>query len=156
MRLYSVLVGAALAVLGVTSVSAEIRIRHDNGGQIGHYMAAAQQIGASGQLVVIDGPCLSACTLLLAAVPRERICVTPRAALGFHAAWVHGMDGRRLVSPGGTATLMANYPEPIRRWIERKGGLSPRMIFLRGRELASYYQPCSARSRLRPSVAGLY
>ena len=27
-------------------------------------------------------------------------------------------------------------------WIARRGGLKPRMIFLRGRELASMYRPC--------------
>ena len=39
----------------------------------------------SGEKVIIDGPCLSACTLVLSTVPSNRICVTKRAVLGFHA-----------------------------------------------------------------------
>ena len=42
----------------------------------------------SGERVIIDGPCLSACTLVLGVVPKDRICVTPRAVFGFHAAWM--------------------------------------------------------------------
>jgi hypothetical protein len=34
------------------------------------------------------------------------------------------------------------YPASIRSWISRRGGLKRRMIFLRGRELASMYRPC--------------
>ena len=31
--------------------------------------------------------CASACTIVLGAVPRDRICLTPNASLGFHAAY---------------------------------------------------------------------
>jgi hypothetical protein len=34
------------------------------------------------------------------------------------------------------------YPTPIRRWITHRGGLTPRMIFLHGKELQSMYRPC--------------
>jgi hypothetical protein len=34
------------------------------------------------------------------------------------------------------------YPSEIRRWIARRGGLTPRMIFLRGRQLMGMYKPC--------------
>ena len=139
----TLLMGAAIATLNFTPVFAEIVIRQDPGGRIGSYLEAAARIRAHGQRVVVDGPCLSACTLIIAAVPRENVCVTPRAMLGFHAAWSHGMDGRRVPNWMGTQALMANYPENVRRWIARKGGLSPKMIFLRGRELASFYRRCA-------------
>ena len=41
----------------------------------------------SGERVVIDGNCFSACTLVTAIIPKERICVTERAVFGFHAGW---------------------------------------------------------------------
>src|SRR5262249_9583877 len=38
--------------------------------------------------------------------------------------------------------LYSMYPSAIRRWIASRGGLTPHMIFLRGRELQSMYRPC--------------
>jgi hypothetical protein len=38
--------------------------------------------------------------------------------------------------------LFSMYPANIRRWINQRGGLRPRMIFLSGRQLASMYRPC--------------
>lgn len=34
------------------------------------------------------------------------------------------------------------YPLQVRHWIANRGGLTPRMIFLRGKRLASMYHPC--------------
>ena len=96
----------------------------------------------SGERVIIDGPCLSACTMVLGVIPRERICVTPRARLGFHAAWHPGDNGRPVESREATQLLMEIYPENVRSWIARRGGLSPRMKFLTGRELTAMYQTC--------------
>jgi hypothetical protein len=41
-------------------------------------------------MVIIDGFCASACTIVLGTVPHDKICVTFRAKLGFHAAWDPG------------------------------------------------------------------
>jgi hypothetical protein len=38
-----------------------------------------RELRATGERIIIDGPCLSACTLLTGIVPRNRV-------LGFHAA----------------------------------------------------------------------
>jgi len=99
-------------------------------------------IARSGERIVIDGPCLSACTLVLMTVPRERICVTPRAVLGFHAASSQDYFGRRWLEPEATDAVLQAYPRPVRQWILRKGGLSPRMLLLHGRELAAMYRRC--------------
>ena len=97
----------------------------------------------SDERVIIDGPCLSACTMVLGVIPRERICVTARARLGFHAAWHPGDDGRPVTSRAATRLLMEIYPDQVRSWISRRGGLSPRMIYLSGRELAAMYPTCN-------------
>jgi hypothetical protein len=34
------------------------------------------------------------------------------------------------------------YPSQVRRWIANRGGLTPRMIFLRGTQLTAMYRPC--------------
>ena len=38
--------------------------------------------------------------------------------------------------------LYSMYPTPIRRWIAQRGGLTPRMLFLRGKQLQALYKPC--------------
>ena len=72
----------------------------------------------------------------------DRICVTSRARLGFHAAWHPGSNGQQVTSREATRLLMDIYPEHVRSWIARRGGLSPRMMYLSGRELTSMYQTC--------------
>jgi hypothetical protein len=100
------------------------------------------QVRDSGQRVVIDGPCFSACTLALAVIPRSRICVTPNAVLGFHAAWTTDTYGHTVASPAGTRLVMESYPAQIKSWIARQGGLNGNTIHLRGRELAAIYRRC--------------
>ncbi|MGY4379383.1 hypothetical protein ACVWZ3_007022 [Bradyrhizobium sp. i1.3.6] len=73
----------ASALFTTTPAMAEIRIIQSPGGQVGPFLDLFEQVRESGERVVIDGPCLSACTLVLSIVPGERICVTKRAVLGF-------------------------------------------------------------------------
>src|SRR5215475_16141514 len=114
-------VGALVTLIGIGSASAEVRIQRDFGGQIGPYLYKYAMIREAGHTVVIDGPCLSACTLALAVIPRDHICITQNAVLGFHAAWSPGPDGRPIRSAGGTRLLMAVYPPAVRSWIKRRG-----------------------------------
>src|SRR5258708_10523258 len=136
------LLGAALAALAVSTASAAVRIKADPGGEIGPYLENLAVLRSPGERVIIDGPCLSACTMLLGVIPRERICVTSRARLGFHAAWHPGDDGRPVTSRAATQLLMDIYPQHVRSWIKGHGGLSPRMMYLTGAELAAMYQTC--------------
>ena len=101
------------------------------------------RVRESGERVVIDGPCLSACTLVLMTVPSERICVTRRAVLGFHAARSIDRRGRIYAEPEASQAVLEAYPAPVRSWISRRGGLTSRLLLLRGRELAAIYPRCS-------------
>lgn len=144
MRLLAgVVLGAVLIAASTAwSASAVVRITGDTGGQIGPYLAALVAIRDSGQRVIIDGPCLSACTLVLGVVPRERICVTRRARLGFHVAWHQGDDGRAITNHSGTQLLIELYPQSVRDWINRRGGLTQEIKYLTGRELTAMYPTC--------------
>jgi hypothetical protein len=142
MKVYAAVVCLLASLGGAVPAAAAMLIANDSGGRIDQYLYKYAAIRASGERVVIDGPCLSACTLVLSAVPRNRICVTSRAALGFHAAWQFSEAGTPVHSNGGTRFLWAAYPQHVRRWIQRNGGLRSRMIFLRGHELAAMYQAC--------------
>jgi hypothetical protein len=99
-------------------------------------------VNKSGERVVIDGPCLSACTLVLSMVPSERICVTRRAVLGFHAARSIDRRGRTYAEPEASKLVLDAYPGPVRNWIVQHGGLTSRLLLLRGRELAAIYRSC--------------
>ena len=149
MRLRAILIGAAIMTMATTGAVATKRISDDLGGRIGTYVDQYSAVRASGERVVIDGACLSACTLVLGIVPRSRICVTRRAKLGFHAAWLPGPHGRPIPSEAGTRALWDIYPPHVRRWINRRGGLSSTMKFLRGRELLSMYPECRAGDWIR-------
>jgi len=134
---------AAMLLLADTGTShAVVRIANDRGGLIGRYVDRFEKLRASGQTIIIDGLCASACTIVLGAIPYDRICVTPNANLAFHAAWDFGRRGRVTPNPEATSDLFSMYPVRVRRWIASRGGLTPRMIFLRGTQLTAMYRPC--------------
>jgi hypothetical protein len=133
---------ALLGAVGVMPVHAEVRILGSPGGQVGPFLDLFERVRASGEGVVIDGPCLSACTLVLSVVPNDRICVTRRAVLGFHAARSIDRRGRFSAEPEASEAVLEAYPAPVRDWIRRRGGLTSRLLLLRGRDLAAIYPRC--------------
>jgi len=131
-----------LCALAVLPVRAEVRILASPGGQVGPFLDLFDRVRESGERVVIDGPCLSACTLVLSIVPDDRICVTRRAVLGFHAARSIDRRGRMYAEPEASEAVLEAYPAPVRGWINSRGGLTSRLLLLRGRELAAIYPRC--------------
>ena len=143
MKWQAVLAGALASVLVTCAASADIRIVNDPGGEVSSYVRKFHEVRASGERVVIDGPCLSACTLLTGIVPRDHVCVTARAVLGFHAASYYDDASRSLVpTREGSRVVMRYYPSDIRSWIDRHGGLTPQLITLHGGELTAMYRTC--------------
>ena len=135
---------ASLLVLMTMSLSpgfAAVRIYDDGGGQIGDYLAKYHALRENGDRVEIDGTCASACTMLLGVIPRNRICVTPRAVLAFHSAWTPTSEGEQ-ISSAGNYYLWSNYPPDVRKWIIQHGGLHTQIIYLRGPELTAMYPSC--------------
>src|SRR5262245_58810495 len=137
-----VMMVAAALFAAMLPARAEIRILASPGGQVGPFIEMFDRVRESGEQVVIDGPCLSACTLVLMTIPAERICVTRRAVLGFHAARSIDRRGRIYAEPEASRAVQEAYPEPVREWIARRGGLTSRLLLLRGRELAAMYPSC--------------
>jgi hypothetical protein len=107
-----------------------------------------------GDPIIIDGACLSACTLAIALLPRGQVCATPKAVLGFHAAWRRTPNGGRVTSPLATQVMYEAYPANVRKWIARHGGLSERLILLKGRELAAMVPACDTgpATRTHPTM----
>jgi hypothetical protein len=142
MKSLTALLATTILLAGIGASDAVVRIADDPGGRIGAYLDRYQDMRSSGEMVIIDGYCASACTIVLGAIPHDKICVTSRARLGFHAAWDPGSNGRRITNPEATQSLYSMYPFEIRHWIDQRGGLTPHAIFLSGRELAAMYRPC--------------
>lgn len=138
----TVILAAALWVFASLLARADVRIVASPGGEVGPFLDLFEEVRNSGERVVIDGPCLSACTLVLSIVPGDRICVTRRAVLGFHAARSIDRRGWIYVEPEASQLVLEAYPGPVRNWIMRRGGLTSKLLLLRGRELAAMYRSC--------------
>lgn len=124
---------------------ADLKVSRDFGGLVDEYKAKYAKLRDKGERVIIDGICNSACTLVFGIVPMNRICVTPRASLGFHQAYFdkRWTAGIRVTSISGTAELMSYYPPSIKTWIQRNGGLTAQMKHLRnGADLWAIVDPC--------------
>ena len=131
-----------VSFMAVAPCLGDVRILSSPGGEVREYLSLFETFRQSGARVVIDGPCYSACTLVLTTIPRERICVTSKAVLGFHAARLMDENGRIYAAPEATRIVASTYPAGVRAWIDRHGGLTGKPIFLRGRELAALYPRC--------------
>ncbi|WFU18496.1 hypothetical protein [Bradyrhizobium sp. CB3481] len=142
MKFKAALIAGLLTLAAIEDSHAVFRIANDRGGEIGRYVYRYDKLRVSRQPIMIDGLCASACTIVLSAVSHRNICVTPRAILAFHAAWDFGRNGRAVTNPGATRMLYSMYPSPIQRWLDSRGGLTPRTVFLQGKQLEGMYRPC--------------
>jgi hypothetical protein len=143
MKWQAALVGALASAFMTSATFAEVHIINDPGGEVSEYVQKFHDLRKAGERLVIDGPCLSACTLFTGIIPHDHVCVTRRAVLGFHAASYFD-DARHTLVPTrqGTQVIMRLYPPEIRDWIERHGGLTPHIMALRGKELSALYDTC--------------
>ncbi len=115
----------AMAFVSLFSGSAvALDVYNDSGGMVAKYDGKF-----AGHNVRVFGRCASACTLAL----RDRgTCAGPNASFVFHAS----------TSPRMTRWLMNQYPPTVRAWINRKGGLTSRLITLEGAELHRIVRSC--------------
>ena len=134
-----------LALLCNFAAAADYRITQDYGGPIERYKAKYAAIRDRGERVIIDGVCNSACTLVFGIVPLNKICVTPKASVGFHLAYYDKAFtfGIKVTSAEGTSDLMSYYPDTVKDWIRRQGGLTTDMKKIKnGEELWKIVDPC--------------
>lgn len=138
------LVGAlALACLS-SDARATVTIGDDPGGVLGDFIGKYEALARTGQRVEIAGRCMSACTLILGIVPRDRICVRQNATMEFHsAAYRPGGD----YAEGGTELMRRFYAKDVRRILARHGwdarSPHPALIPISGKELRSIVRPCN-------------
>jgi hypothetical protein len=129
-------------------------IRESPGGKIGAFDHEFHEIAASGQMVVIDGDCISACTMALGIIPRGRLCATPRARLGFHMGWTPGPGGQHIASTQNTYPMSRYWPAYVWPWLQRHGGLQPSVIYMSAPDIYSVMPRCAAAANQRQKEAG--
>src|SRR5580658_1021877 len=134
-----------LLCLAASPARADLHITRDHGGYVEEYKTKYARIRDSQERVIIDGICNSACTLVFGIVPLNKICVTPRASVGFHLAYYDKAFtfGIKVTSSEGTSDLMSYYPDTVKDWIRRNGGLTTEMKKIKnGEELWKIVDPC--------------
>jgi hypothetical protein len=89
----------SFTVNGTYRFSGNLRIEPGN---VVPFLNLFETLKYSGERVIIDGPCYSACALVLSEIPRNHICVTSRAVLGLHAPRLVDQDGREYDAPAAT------------------------------------------------------
>jgi hypothetical protein len=145
-RLLGALVGLFFICATAAPASAAYTITYDPGGVIGTFMEKYNAIDQAGGRVVIDGPCISACTLVVGLIAPDRVCATPRARLAFHSAT--GEDHK--FSPEGTELLWQQYPTKAQRMLRQRGwnGSSPHpeLIWLDNKAVLSLVKACPTRN----------
>ena len=135
----------ALFAVAAGPALADLHITRDHGGYVEEYKSKYKRIRERGERVIIDGICNSACTLVFGIVPMNKICVTPKASLGFHLAYYDKAFtfGIKVTSSEGTSDLMSYYPDTVKDWIRRNGGLTTDMKRIKnGAELWKIVDPC--------------
>jgi hypothetical protein len=144
---------------------APIVITNDPGGVPDEFYDRYTKARHDGKRYVIDGWCISACTMILGLIPEDRVCVTPYAKFAFHSASrVYVLTGERVGhSKEWTRIIWQVYPPKVRDMLKSKGwdGMAeypppplkkgekpalpaehPELIYVEGDELLTLIAPC--------------
>ena len=132
MRVWQCVLAVILFVVTSVARADTVTVNDEHGGLLMWYQWQWARFAAQKVNVRIAGPCVSACTVLLGYIPRKDICVTPKASFGFHLATMQF----------ATDDLWRAYPEDIRAWINKHGGLTYQVIWLQVPELYKYFRKC--------------
>jgi hypothetical protein len=143
-KLISLLAGAFL--FAAPHANATVVITDDPGGYIDEFLHKYEVIRASGDQVIVAGPCSSACTMMLGIVPDSKICATSGGVFGFHSGMVMlpGQPNSARYSPFWTRVMWHRYPERVRKLLRSlgwNGGSHPRFIMIRATDIV---RPCPA------------
>ena len=97
-------------------------INDDPGGNPYDHWELYQHYGRMNSKVEVRGDCTSACTLIVGAIDKSKICFGPNGKLHFH----QGRDTRwpdNPVSPETTQWVFDRYPSDIQNWIGKAKNL---------------------------------
>ena len=108
------------------------------GGIIDLFAAQGRQLAADKTPVIVDGPCLSACTILVDEA-RDNVCITKNAVLGYHQSVMMTEDGPEY------GDIIYKTPG-LNKYIQSRGGLpkpnSGHLLILNQSEAGKFYKTC--------------
>ena len=88
------------------------------GGNIMEHQTRFWTLKQQGATVKMYAGCWSACTLITAYIPKERLCFAEGAFMAFHSA----QSADRQPKLDATLAMYSLYPAEIQQWIDRNGG----------------------------------
>lgn len=145
MKKYLVALGLLLSSTLSSSANPVIITGFDPGGSIGTYMNYYERWYKSGEKLIIDGVCISACTIFLGYVGEnetDRVCITSRGLLGLHQA-SSGETSDPILT---MAMVRLIYPQWVQKWIQKIGGLKPEVTFMTPEDMKGHISLCPGSS----------
>lgn len=116
----------------------------DYGGSVAEYIAKYNDWKKGESKVVVDGPCISACTFMLGILNDNQVCVTKRGFFAFHSA----SYGNGEFAEEATKLFWFMYPERVKTILRTLGwdgsGKEPHptLLYVKGTDL---YPLCKGR-----------
>lgn len=137
-----------LLLLSTAAFATPLHVVFDEGGELEARYRHWVDVRMSGQKVIIDGLCLSGCTMALGLVPRDHICITPRARLGWHSAWGVNPDGSTSYAVEATTMYWVSHDLDIRARVTathawRGETPHPSFMYLEYIQLSDLIRTCS-------------
>jgi hypothetical protein len=126
-------------------------ITQDPGGRIVDFVRKYSNMRDAGTHVVIDGDCISACTILIGVLRPENVCATSLAAFGFHSASYRSVDKKGKEhfehNPEISELIWDTYPGDLRTLLAYRGWNGPNphpdLIWVKGDELSKFVRTCT-------------
>lgn len=116
------------------SLAKDYVVHHDGGGNIDNHDYYWHQVRNRYDRVVIDGDCISACTMVLGIFPLDHVCITPRGAFAFHAA--HPRLDSTIKSEKATERFYSYYAQPVRDWVNAHHAMNTvKLTWLRSKDV---------------------
>jgi len=122
-------------------------VTENGGGVIDDFKTAARAVNKSSLMVVIAGPCYSACTIF-ADKARTHVCITPNAEFGFHQASLSliGRNGEIVGSEPDFLQPLPGNSSDIAKWVKAHGGYpSPeKLLVMPYAQALQFWNKCSS------------
>lgn len=120
-------------------------VKKNEGGNGSEFLRAAYEL-QPGDLVHIDGPCYSGCSIF-ADYARPRVCVTSRTVMGFHQGAQLDNDSKIV------GYFSPTYQKDLTLWVYSKGGFpntwtNQPLLTMRYPEVLQFWPRCPTRSVL--------
>ena len=122
----------ALSACAVPPPSEPLLITSDLGGDIVQRIDEILQLERANRAVMIEGACMSACTMYLAL---EDVCLMPSAVLGFHVPYYSDAPMTNAQQARWVSIIAAHYPATVEAWFRATAGPDGKVHLLGGSEL---------------------